>query len=370
MSIDLNIFSLLILALIFQGIFASIILLIKNENKAANRFLAALSFIISLWLCDTFFRVSEIYQQLPDLYFLPIYFSFGFGPLIYFYTRFLTQKDGHLSRFDYIHFVPMLLQGLFYAFLQLRSYAYRRDFWIEIHEPVTYDLELALSFISLSIYLIFSRRLIVSYKKRIENSFSSTHKIALKWLDRLHLILFAVSFFWFLETISRTVWGAYTVTPLSSITMGVIIVLIAVGALLQSDLTGIKEEVETEPIDDKSPIALTTNDREKLRRIEDMMAAKKPYLQSELTLNEFAQQLNLPARETSRLINQGLDLSFIDFVNQHRIAHFKSMAVDTANQHLSLLGMAFESGFNSKSTFNRVFKKMEGESPSDFVNRS
>lgn len=370
MTINFDIFSIVTLALIFQGVFASIVLLVKRENKAANRFLSALSFILSLWLCDTFFRVSGIYGQNPTFYFLPIYFSFGFGPLVYFYTLYLTGRNKRLKPLAYFHFLPVLLQGFFYLYLRFRDYSYRRDFWIEVHEPFTYDLELALSFVSLSVYLFYSRRLIIAYKKRIENSFSSTHKIALKWLDRLHIVLFAVSFFWLLETISRTAWGEYAITPFSSITMGVIIVLIAVGALLQSDLTGIKEEAEPKDSDNDFEVQLAQEDQEKLSQIEETMADQQLYLRSELSLKEFAKFVKLPPRETSRLINQGLQLSFIDFVNQYRIDHFKTMAADASNQHLSLLGLAMESGFNSKSTFNRVFKKREGISPSAFINRS
>ncbi|MEM9052645.1 MAG: AraC family transcriptional regulator [Bacteroidota bacterium] len=370
MTIDLNIYSILSLALIFQGVFAFIILLIKRENRRANRFLAALSLVLALWLCDTFFRVGRIYSQDPGLYFLPIYFSFGFGPLVYFYTRFLTHKDDKLSGIDYFQFLPAVLQGLLYIYLQMRSYEYRSDFWLGVHEPYTYDLELALSFISLSVYLVFSRRLIIRYKKQIENSFSSTQRIALQWLDRLHLVLFAVSFFLLLETVARVFWGEYAVTPLSSITMGIIIAMIAIGALLQSDLTAVKEEAVEENDDQSNQEELTSEDLKKLKTIKELMAEKRLYLQSELTLKEFAKQVNLPSRETSKLINKGLDLSFIDFVNQYRIEHFKSISSDSKNNHLSLLGLAMESGFNSKSTFNRVFKKVEGISPSAFVNAS
>ncbi len=152
--------------------------------------------------------------------------------------------------------------------------------------------------------------------------------------------------------------------------MGVIIVLIAVGALLQSDLTEVNEEVIPSDEGDETDVELTSDDEKKLKGITEVMTQKKSYLQPELTLKEFAKLVDLPSRETSQLINQGLKLSFIDFVNQYRIEHFKTIAADSENSHLSLLGMAFESGFNSKSTFNRVFKKAEGMSPSAYVNGS
>jgi AraC-like DNA-binding protein len=329
-----------------------------------------LVFIISLWLCDTFFRVSGIYGQAPELYFLPIYFSFGFGPLIYFYTRFLTRKVEKLRTLDYLHFVPMALQGMFYLYLQMQDYSFRRDFWIDVHQPYTYDLELALSFVSLSAYLLVSRGAIASYKRKIENSFSSTHYIALRWLDQLHLTLFLVSFFWLIETVARMIWQQYDATPLSSIMLGFIVAFIAIGAVMQSDLNAIKEEVLPEREPKESESSLSPEEESKLQGIQMSMAKDQLYLQPELTLRQFARQVSLSPRETSRLINKGLELSFVDFVNHYRIEHFKTIAKNPENDHLSLLGKAFDSGFNSKSTFNRVFKKAEGMSPSSYVDRA
>ncbi|NRB61876.1 MAG: AraC family transcriptional regulator [Saprospiraceae bacterium] len=369
MSITFNLLSASVFFLIANGLFVSFLLILKKDNKKANQYLSLLALLLSLWLCDTFFRVSGIYAQKPSLYFLPIYFSFAFGPLLYFYTISLTHtKQPKITRV-FIHFIPAILQGIGYVFLQWRSYNFRRDFWLNIHQPYTYDLELALSCLSLVGYLYFSWQHIIRYRSRIENNYSSIRQIALRWLNQLHWVLFLVSLFWFLETIARVVWGFYPATPLSSIIMGVILILIAVGALLQSDLTAINQATEVvEALPDKK--ALTEYELQQLQGIKSVMRAGKLYLKAELTLKEFADYVQLPSRETSRLINQGLNQSFIDFVNDYRVKHFKYLVSHTDIEHLSLLGVALESGFKSKSTFNRVFKKREGQSPSEFVRRA
>ena len=344
MRIDFNLASVTVFFLIAIGIFVSILLLIKRENKTANKYLSVLSFLLSLWLLDTFFRVADIYGQNPNLYFVPIFYSFGFGPLIYFYTLHITQtRSVHLLE-KIIHFTPAFLQGLFYLYLQLRSYDFRFNFWFEIHKPYTYDLELALSFLSLSVYLYVSRKHIEKYKSRIENYYSSIHKIALRWLNQLHWVLFAVSIFLLLETIARVVWNFYPSTPLSSITMGIIIILIAIGALMQSSLDTV--DLAFEDTDQSEVITLNDTELHLLEGIKHKMIDEQLYLQPELTLKEFAQHVQLPARETSRLINKGLNLSFIDFVNHYRVSHFKFILTQTNSQHLSFLGVALESGFN------------------------
>lgn len=368
MRIDFNLSSVTVFFLIAIGIFVSILLLIKEDNRKANQYLSSLAFLLSLWLLDTFFRVADIYGQNANLYFLPIYFSFAFGPLIYFYTLSITQTRTLSLGKKILHLTPAIIQGLFYCYLQLCNYDFRFYFWIEIHKPYTYNLELALSFLSLSGYLYFCRNHLKKYKIRIENNFSDIHRIALRWLNQLHGVLFFISLFWLFETIARQVWEFYPETPLSSITMGVIIIFIAVGGLLQSDLNATNHQSEW--IEEPQKVNMTDVELKQLHVIKDKMIIDQLFLQPELTLKDFASHFHLSAREASKLINQGLNVSFIDFVNQYRVNHFKSIVSQTDTQHLSLLGIALESGFNSKATFNRVFKKMEGKSPSEYLNES
>ncbi len=353
-------------ALIAQGIFASILLIFKRENKRANKYLALLIFLLSLWLCDAFFRVAGIYNQNPNFYFLPIYFSLAFGPLIYFYTKVLTLPALQFKWRDVAHFIPALLQFFFYLYLQIRGYQYRRAFWYNIHYPYTYDLELILSFTSILIYLILSLRLIMQYKRKIENYFSSLHRIALTWLGSLHVALSLLALFWLLESFARLIWDYYPITPLSSITIGFTIIFLAAGGMIQKDLSSVAEALKSTTADQEKENKNTSIDRELLKQLQRLMTQKELFLNQELTLKEFATAVGMPSREVSRTINKGLDISFIDFVNQYRIERVKTLIADPAYSHLSLLGIALESGFNSKSTFNRVFKKMVGKSPSEY----
>ncbi|MEM9895085.1 MAG: helix-turn-helix domain-containing protein [Bacteroidota bacterium] len=364
-----NLTSILTFALIAMGYFAGGLLFLKKENREANRYLGFLSILLATWLVDTLFRVTGIYGERPDLYFLPIYFSFGFGPLILFYTRSLTEQSHKLELKELVHFIPMLLQCSLYVFLQTQTYNYRRDFWLEVHKPYTYNIELALSFISLGVYLIFSRNHLILYKGNIENSFSNTHAIALKWLNRFHLVLFFVSFFWMLETATRSIFDFYAATPFSAITIGVVILLIAVDALLQQNLSSVKADFQLTAGKPES-ITLSEEERLSLAEIQKGMETNKYYLQPELSLKDFSKKLHKPTKEVSKLINMGLKKSFIEFVNQYRIDHFKELIKANSAKRYSLLGIAYESGFNSKSTFHRVFRQQEGMSPMDYVNNS
>jgi len=102
-------------------------------------------------------------------------------------------------------------------------------------------------------------------------------------------------------------------------------------------------------------------------RVEKYMESEKPHLDPSLTLPELGNLLSLSKHQLSQVINQEFQVNFFEFLNNYRIAEFKKQTVNPDNAHLSLLGIAFESGFNSKATFNQVFKKKEGMTPSAFL---
>jgi AraC-like DNA-binding protein len=100
-------------------------------------------------------------------------------------------------------------------------------------------------------------------------------------------------------------------------------------------------------------------------RLLALMAEQRPWLEPELTLAELAQRLGTHASLLSRVINAGCGQNFNDFINSYRVAEARRLLADPHFAHYSLVGVALESGFNSKSTFNRVFKKLDGRAPSE-----
>jgi AraC-like DNA-binding protein len=123
--------------------------------------------------------------------------------------------------------------------------------------------------------------------------------------------------------------------------------------------------VENEP--SKAKAGLSEADLEQWKqRILNLFDKEKPYLNPELTLSDLAEQLKTNTSVLSAVINSGFDKNFNDFVNSYRIEDFKTKIKMPQFKHLTLLAVAFECGFNSKTTFNRAFKKQVGQNPSDF----
>jgi AraC-like DNA-binding protein len=119
------------------------------------------------------------------------------------------------------------------------------------------------------------------------------------------------------------------------------------------------EETEDLPIE---------NLEEEVRKLSAYMETKKPYTNPKLTLVELAKGLNLPPYQLSKIINNGFDKNFFDFVNSYRIEEFKKRVEDPQFKNHTLLSIAFDVGFNSKTAFNRSFKKITNQTPSTFFN--
>ena len=99
-----------------------------------------------------------------------------------------------------------------------------------------------------------------------------------------------------------------------------------------------------------------------------LMATEKPYLEPKLSLAQLADSLGVLPNHLSQIINQYEGKNFYDFINSYRVNEFIALAKKDTNKNFNLLGLAFEAGFNSKSSFNQVFKKIKGQTPSQFVN--
>lgn len=101
--------------------------------------------------------------------------------------------------------------------------------------------------------------------------------------------------------------------------------------------------------------------------VTNLMLSQKPYLNSDLSLTDLGEMLSLSKHQLSQVINSEFQVNFYEFVNGYRLERFKEVVLNPENRHLSLLGIAFECGFNSKAAFNQFFKKKEGMTPTEYL---
>ncbi|MCA9742910.1 AraC family transcriptional regulator, partial [candidate division KSB1 bacterium] len=98
----------------------------------------------------------------------------------------------------------------------------------------------------------------------------------------------------------------------------------------------------------------------------ELMQREMPFRDSNLTLPELAARLSISAHNLSEVINTRLYVNFFDFINQYRVEAVKKDLADPKKQNLTLLAIAFDAGFNSKTAFNTIFKKHTGQTPSQY----
>ena len=105
-------------------------------------------------------------------------------------------------------------------------------------------------------------------------------------------------------------------------------------------------------------------------KLSELMENQKPYLDPELTLQRLAELINLTPHQLSYLINVGFNENFFWFVNRYRVLRVKELLLDKEYNHISILGIAYESGFNYKTSFNTTFKKISSQTPTEFKKSS
>ncbi|GAB2767647.1 AraC-like DNA-binding protein [Hymenobacter luteus] len=376
-----------LLAVVAQALFAAGLLWVAPANRVPNRFLALLMGCIGLWLLDGFFRVANIYGQNANWYFAPIYYSFAFGPLLYFYVRSLINHDFRWRPRYWWHFGPVLGQAALYGWLRLQPYETRLWFWAQVHRPYTYRLEFIGTWFSLVLYLGLSWHLLRQYQRWLPDNFSETSRLRLQWLRVLLAAVGVVSLQWLLEVVLREFFGVYYQYDYSTELLGIVLFLIGVVGLRQADMRAVHFAPEADapskflphtssptPAAEAaagaepavSPTPAPAVDASVLTRIQQALEEERLYLNPTLTLAELAAHTGLPPRLISYTINAGLGQSFNDLVNGYRVAEVKRRLALPDAQRLTLLGIALESGFNSKTTFNRIFKQFTGVAPRDW----
>ncbi|RSK46858.1 helix-turn-helix domain-containing protein [Hymenobacter rigui] len=378
-------------AVVAQALLAAGLLWVAPANRRPNRFLALLMLSIALWLLDGFFRVANVYGQNANWYFAPIYYSFAFGPLLYFYVRSLTNHRFRLRREQLLHFGPVVLQAALYLGLRLQPYATRLWFWEHVHRPVTYRLEFIGTWVSLTVYLLLSLRVLRRYERWLPDNFSEVSELRLRWLRVLLLAVAMVSVQWLLEVVLREFFGLYYEYDYSTELLGGVLFLIGVVGLRQADMRAVQFEPEAEllpppaiesgfvpvgsadtlppttalPAETPPPTAPAVN-AAVLERIRRALEDEELYRNPTLTLAELAAYTGLAPRLISFTVNQGFGRSFNDVVNGYRVAEVQRRLATPDAQRLTLLGIALESGFNSKTTFNRIFKQFTGVAPREW----
>lgn len=385
MTIPLTLHVIFLLVGMFVGVMAAVVLVTKQSNKKANQYLAGLVMICVFTLLHNFLITAGIYNQKPELYFLPVILSFGIGPFLYLFINRLIFLKPLTKQATFIHLLPVIIQFLFFSFCFIQNgntkYAIYTNYYSSFVDP----FQTLITYVSVSVYLFLSFKEIAQYKQQLNDFYSNTDKIELEWLQKLLFVFmayYATAIIFILISYSFNISENYF--P-SDFIRCIIIFTIAAYASKQTTLRSVKDNllsiaspVLTEEFHLSAAEAIATSksndhkiDKSKeinfdiLKSIIEKVENEELYLNEELTIADLASKLGYSTKTISHTINNGLHKSFSLFINEYRVNLFKKKKASGNFEHLSIMGLAYECGFNSKSSFNRIFKEITGITPNE-----
>jgi AraC-like DNA-binding protein len=348
-----------------QGVIISVILFLSKNFKQSNRILAVLIFLMSLASFNLYMTGSTWYSHSPIIIFLsnfiPMIIIMPMGPLIYFYVRSFIDPAFAFKKKYRIHFYPVLidlvpyLTALFYVIGLIFKFLPKNDApWGHFIDQ--YD-----------VYSDIPRWLSISIYLWVANKYLKTLSTPIPWIKQFLRIF----------TIFQVIWLCYLipyVIPRYSgklldffdwypvyIPMSILIYWLGIKGYLVSQAQNENHRNRKSYILDKQLSESLVN------RLKKVMEEEKLWMDPSLNLSILSTHTGIPAKTISAVLNQHLNKSFNEFINSYRIAAIKSRLLSPTNKNLTIAGLAYECGFNSQPTFQRAFKSIQGESPSEFL---
>lgn len=351
-----------------QGVLlASALLTTRSGRRTVNRLLAALTLTISVAVSGAVLLTTNYVFAFPQLSRLHQPFVFLAAPLLFLYIRELTAREEKFKRQDFLHFIPCVLCLIYLLPYYLKSSGAKIQILVsEYVQPNLgqwYYVRSAVLITQILVYLILILVNIVNFSRSAEQRKSSRDKAV---LFEVRFFIVAAVVLW----VAVVLRYAIQTMPNLLVPLGASVLIYAMGYLKLR-----RPDVETVARDEpgrKYEKSTLTSERSQryLDKLVNFMETEQPFTDGDLTIQKLAEKLSIPANHLSQTINERLGQTFSDFVNSYRVEAAKRKLVDPAFSHLSVLGIAEEVGFNSKSSFNSVFKKHTKMTPSEFRNQN
>jgi AraC-like DNA-binding protein len=300
------------------------------------------------------------------------------GPFLYLYIQTLISNKLQLSWKDLLHLLPFILFNLYILAASLQPVASEKlnieKLSGDFNPPFLFLFFLILTAFSGTLYFILTIRLFGKLDIRIFNNYSSLAGIDLKWLRLLVLAFGVVWTILICVTVIHHVFNMFSAVFCTDglfVSLSAFVILIGYFGLKQKVIFS-SEDIETsgessKPFTKYAGSRLTESEAQQYsERLAEYMKSSRPYLNPDLTLSQLAGELDISSHFLSQVINEKFGLNFFDFINGYRVEEFKERVSDPGYSNFSLLGIALECGFNSKSAFNRIFKQKTGLTPSQF----
>lgn len=403
MLFEFNLYSSLLLVFFVHIIVYAVMLWrrgLKQESlpdKLLGTFLLVSALLVVPWMtgfAGWYDEEDSFYREF--LFYFPFVHGLLIGPLLYLYVKSITNFNYRLSKNDQLHFVPALLYVLWSVLVVVVDKLILKEYYLMNGEnDPDFDAWYQwLQKISIIVYLVMAIRYYRQYLKFGFYEFSFAESASLGWL-RNFLFAFAILTIlpliqdllnlvpafarldykgsWYYFFAYALVVYYIAINGYSAVSIPLRRLLFEPQLLLQYQSTKLlagpvkAEDASFEVLQTSGEDELITGWKNKLA---EFIAMEKVYEEPELTLTELAKRLSTNSSVLSKVVNKGFGQSFNDFINQYRVNAVTEKLRNGEQGRQTLLGIAFDCGFNSKATFNRAFKKATGISPKDWIQKN
>jgi AraC-like DNA-binding protein len=338
---------------------------IKGGHKTANRLLAAFALIIAVLISGHILISTHYVELFPHLSRVNHPFDFLVAPLFYLYIRTLLTRNP-LSKRDLLHFAPFALCVLYLIPYYLKSREYKLANYFSYQYAQWYYVRSALTLLLAVVYLTCIVFMLVKFIRKIKKESSPAERAILfqaRFMVFTFLALLLIAILRYLFDLRFPGYMRYTnlILPLGAT---IFVYTMAYFGLRKLEWP---EMGTAEPAKKYERSTLTPERSERyLKKLLQMMETEKPYTDGDLTIQKLAEKLMVSPQHLSQTINERLNQTFSEFINIYRVEEAKRLLLHAKKKHYSILAIAEEVGFNSKSSFNAVFKKHTSSTPSEF----
>lgn len=352
------------------------IIYLSGTKKEQNRWLLFAYFAMGFPFLNLLLGANR-YEILPYTPFLqnpsPIILFF---PAIYLYILKLVKPNALSGGRAYLLFLPFVLfYWLFVAF----GFENPEELVYNQQPPIHITVFLIANILHAIVYLYLTLRLVQFSQKNYQEQFAeSSPFITLSWVKWMVYVIIITASVRIFSVIFPEYLSSRNVVLFSMI---LFICILNYFSFQQPELY--EDEPKLPPIPNKNtpkatPIVTNTtenstnnslSDAEKtqlIQRLETYMQTEQPFLHPKIRMPELAKSLDIPRHIFSNLINEHYEMNFFHFINEYRVEHAKTLLADPQHQQYTLETIGQLSGFNSRSTFNRIFKNVTGKSPKEF----
>jgi AraC-like DNA-binding protein len=350
-------------------------ILLWNRARQNNRLsdvllgLVLVGMAFNIWEYMLGFSGIEILWR--QLNFFPRTFGMAFAPLCYFYFKSQVDKDFRFSKNEIWNFLPFIIHTIYHVGVFSMGQDFVKTVEKNFHGPfyipqIETFVEIALNFF----YIYKCLNLYNQYREWTKTQFSDTEIVSFKWFRNFLIVLILSFVVYLLKMIIISIYKLDFEQDWWDNLVGVaLIYYVSITGYAQAQPnTGLVFKEEEHKVENIQKEKFNEEELETWKaKILKLMQDEKLYLQPELNLSDIANRLKTNISVLSGVVNNAFGKNFNDFVNEYRVKEFQERIQLPENKNITLLGIAFDCGFNSKATFNRSFKKFTGKAPKEFL---